>query len=78
MQMQGAQKLPGREVALKEFRGLNSSSYSRNMGISEQKTKFQKEKDPSVLDNQSRQKMREFENYYARFKQGESGKYRNM
>ena len=41
--------------------------------------KYEKEKDPSVLDNYSRQKMKEFENYYAKLKNNEKmSKYKNV
>lgn len=33
--------------------------------------KFEKEKDPSYLTNNSRNKLKEFEKYYAKFKSGD-------
>ena len=45
-----------REPALREYKGINYSNYKN--GSNEDLVKYEKEKDPSTLDNASRQKIR--------------------
>ena len=47
-----------REPALKDYKGENYSHLKA--GGNEDQLKYEKEKDPTVLDNYSRQKMKEF------------------
>ena len=74
-EMQEAKHMMVRQPALREYKGINYSNY-KNTG-NDESSKYQKEKDPSTLDNASRQKIKEFENYYSKFKQSEKlGKYK--
>lgn len=59
-------------VVHRETRELKALSITNsNKPIEESTYKFEKEKDPSFLSNNSRQKMKEFEKYYAKFKSGD-------
>ena len=72
--MQEAKHMMIREPVLKDYKGFNHS-LSKNPGRSEE-LKFEKEKDPSYLNNSTRQKVKDFENYYGKYKQsGRTDKY---
>ena len=73
-EMQEAKHMMIREPALKDYKGSNYTQAKNASGGEDQK--YQKEKDSSVLDNSTRQKMKDFENYYAKYRQsGKLGKY---
>jgi hypothetical protein len=56
-------------IVHRENRELKALSITNsNKPIDESLYKFEKDKDPSFLNNNSRQKMKEFEKYYAKFK----------
>jgi hypothetical protein len=49
-------------------RELKTLSVANSNRPVEEGLRFEKEKDPSFLNNTSRQKIKEFEKYYAKFK----------